>query len=402
MTSNMMLEFINSHTYDIRQTNNGRWIDQKCAFDSVTFVADCIINYLDEGGEQPFQSPNIWHQDYSMTYVQALFGKPNPTLDTTMDEYNKFFRQPMKMLAAAGILSEKKEGITIQFSVKNMDALRFIAIRERNSFEFLCAYIEKTLKDSGLWDPFASFFDEQTQERFDECKNSFWLFCKNNTPIGTSIEAGRIFTKVLNPLACKYRKRGTMRGRLSPYVITLDNLRYNKANFIDEYRGKDKSVARGDFLQPTVPSYSDYMVARAIRNLRRFNDRYNNGRSEVIDLLARGPATHMHHIFPRSQYPGIAAYMENIIALTSGQHLQEAHPNGNTQVINREFQYMCLICKAGNIQKNLTGGFGEDVVYSFADFMYVLDVGLSTDYFESLAENDFNSVMSGIDFNYQL
>ena len=113
-------------------------------------MADCIVNYLDEGGKQPFQSPNIWHQEYSMTYVQALFGKPNPTLDTTLDEYNKFFRQPMKMLSAAGILSEK--GIsTIQFSVENMDALRFISLRERNSYDFLCAYIEKTLKDSGIW-----------------------------------------------------------------------------------------------------------------------------------------------------------------------------------------------------------------------------------------------------------
>ena len=105
-------------------------------------MADCIVNYLDEGGKQPFQSPNIWHQEYSMTYVQALFGKPNPTLDTTLDEYNKFFRQPMKMLSAAGILSEK--GISpIQFSVENMDALRFISLRERNSYDFLCATLKR-------------------------------------------------------------------------------------------------------------------------------------------------------------------------------------------------------------------------------------------------------------------
>ena len=31
---------------------------------------------------------------------------------------------------------------------------------------------------------------------------------------------------------------------------------------------------------------------------------------------------------------------------------------------------------------------------------HVLDVGLSTDFFEALEENDFQSVMSGIDFNY--
>ena len=400
MTDRMLLEFINSHTYDIRQTGNGRWIDQKCAFDSVSFVADCIVNYLDEGGEQPFQSPNIWHQPYSMNYVQAWFGKPDPNLETTLDEYNKFFRQPMKMLSAAGVLSERKEGITIQFSVENMEALRYIALRERNSYQFLCAYIEKTLKDSDLWDWFASFFDEQTKERFDDCKIHFWYFCNQFTPIGTAREAGRIFTKVLNPLACKYGKKGTMRGRLSEYAITLDNLRYNKANFIDEYRGKDKAVSRGDFQQTAAPTYSDYLVARAKRNLRQFNDTFNNGRSEVVDALGRGPATHMHHIFPRSQYQEIAAYMENLIALTSGQHLQEAHPNGNTQVVDRDFQYTCLICKASSIERNLTGNTGEDVIYSFNDFMHVLDVGLSTDYFEALEDNDFTSVLSGIDFNY--
>ena len=400
MTTNLLIEFLNTHTYDIRITRNGRWIDQKCAFDAVSFVADCIVNYLDDGGVQPFQSPSIWHQDYSMAYVQALFGKPNPTLDTTLDEYNKFFRQPMKMLSAAGVLSERKEGSTIQFSVANMDVLRFIAIRERNSYEFLCAYIEKVLKDSGIWDSFASFFDEQTDERFEECKNCFWVFCKNYTPIRTSVEAGRIFTKVINPLACKYKKRGTLRGRLSEYAINLDNLRYNKVNFIDDYRGKDKAVSRGDFQRPVMPSYSDYLVEKAKKNLRKFNDEYNCGRSEVTDAFAKGIATHMHHIFPRSQFPLIATYLENLIALTSGQHLQEAHPNGNTQQINKDFQYTCLICKTEAIRRNLLGNTGEEIIYSFKDFMYVLDVGLSTDYFEGLAENDFASVMSGIDFNF--
>ena len=43
---------------------------------------------------------------------------------------------------------------------------------------------------------------------------------------------------------------------------------------------------------------------------------------------------------------------------------------------------------------------GEPVIYNFEGFMYVLDVGLKTDYFEALASNDFNSVLTGIEFNY--
>ncbi len=33
----------------------------------------------------------------------TMFSKPDPTDKSTMDEYNKFFRQPLKMLAAAGV-----------------------------------------------------------------------------------------------------------------------------------------------------------------------------------------------------------------------------------------------------------------------------------------------------------
>ncbi len=176
MTPNLLAKFINTHNYDIRVTKNGRWIDQKCAYDSVCFVADCILEYIRAGGQQPFQSPNIWKSEYAVANVQAFFGKPDPLLRSTMDEYNKFFRQPVKMLAAAGILSEEKVGIAIQFRVENIDVLEYIALRERNSYEFLCIYIEKTLRDSGLWDSFESLFDEQTKSSLESLKNRFTEF----------------------------------------------------------------------------------------------------------------------------------------------------------------------------------------------------------------------------------
>ncbi len=88
-------------------------------------------------------------------------------------------------------------------------------------------------------------------------------------------------------------------------------------------------------------------------------------------------------------------YLENLIALTSAQHLQEAHPGGNTREVDSQFQYMCLICKTNNIKKNLEGDGNVPVKYSFRDFMFVLDEGLNTDYFESIPENDFNAVIIG-------
>jgi hypothetical protein len=109
----------------------------------------------------------------------------------------------------------------------------------------------------------------------------------------------------------------------------------------------------------------------------------------------------MHHIFPKNQFKAIADYIENIIALTSGQHLQRAHPNGKTSVINKDYQYTCLICKTESIRKNILENNGESVIYNFDDFMFVLDVGLNTDYFEHLPSSDFSSVIDGIEINYE-
>lgn len=263
MTTNLLQQFINDHIYDVRQTRNGRWMDQKCAFDAVCFVADCIVDYIHDGGTMPFTSPQIWHREYSIENVMRLFGKPDPTTRSTMDEYNKFFRQPLKMLSAAGVLSEKLSGITIEFSVENMDVLEYIALRERNALDFMCMYIEKTLKDSGLWDGFASFFDAQTQDWYDNVKYQFEQFCFAYTPINTKLEADRIFTKVLNQLAFKYHKRGTVRGKISKNIITLQDIVYNKTNWYDDLTGKDKNIARGDYGN-IIPAQNTYALAMTV------------------------------------------------------------------------------------------------------------------------------------------
>lgn len=402
MTNNLLQQFINDHTYDVRQTRNGRWMDQKCAFDAVCFVADCIVDYIHDGGTMPFTSPQIWHREYSIENVMRLFGKPDPTTRSTMDEYNKFFRQPLKMLSAAGVLSEKLSGITIEFSVENMDVLEYIALRERNALDFMCMYIEKTLKDSGLWDGFASFFDAQTQDWYDNVKYQFEQFCFAYTPINTKLEADRIFTKVLNQLAFKYHKRGTARGKISKNIITLQDIVYNKTNWYDDLTGKDKNIARGDYgnIIPAQNTY-DYQVARAMRKLKYFIETYFDNEPEVRDRFSIGhKASALHHIFPRNRFPELAAYYENLIALTTAQHMQEAHPGGNTRQIDTAFQYTCLIAKTDNIRRNLLGIDGAPILYNFDDFMFVLDKGLDTEYFSSVADCDFNAVLQGIEMNF--
>jgi len=401
MTDNQIQRFLDEHKYDIRISRNGRWIDQKCALDSVCFVADCIIEYLQNDGKQPFTSVEIWHSEYAEEYVQRIFGKPNPRKRTTQDEYNKFFRQPMKMLSAAGVLREEGKS-PIKFSVVHMEILEYIARRERNAFDFLCKYIEKTLRDSGLWLSFEAFFELQTKEAYLDVKQNFSNFCHKYTPMEKKDEPNRIFIKVLNHLACNQHKKGTERGRLSANMITFDKIVYNKTNWRDDLAGKDKNVARGDYIpQPSNNDMFEYRVERAKKYLRKFNDTYNGSRSEVIGTFARGSkATHIHHIFPKSQFREIADFIENLIAITSGQHQQEAHPDGNTQIVDKDFQYLCLVSKTGSIKKNLAENHGETIIYKYEDFMYVLDTGLSTDYFSALQDYDFNSVLTGIDKYY--
>ena len=401
MTQNLLEQFLNAHDYDIRKTRNGRWIDQKCTMDELCFVADCVVVYLQEGGKQPFQSPDIWHTDYAIENVQKLFSKPDPTDKSTMDEYNKFFRQPLKMLAAAGVLREDgKKNNTIQFSVENEAVLDYLSLRERNCFDFLCSYIRKTLQDSGLWDAFESFFDEQTKEQYQNVKEVFRKFCWDYTPINNNAEPNRIFTKVLNPLAVLYKKRGTVGGALSKKIITLEDIKYNRTNFRDKDKDKNVSRQQAQMFDKSLDVVYDYNVEKVKRRLRKFNDTYNNGRSEIIDSMSIGQqATHMHHIFPKNEFPIIADYIENLIALTSGQHLQKAHPAGKTQIIDKDYQYICLMNKTENIRRNLLEDFGEPL-YDFDDYMFVLDTGLTTDYFKKLPENDFAQVAAGIEINF--
>lgn len=73
--------------------------------------------------------------------------------------------------------------------------------------------------------------------------------------------------------------------------------------------------------KPDEDYMTTYRINRAKRNLRRFNDVYRNSKTEVYDERhIDDPATQMHHIFPANEYPQIADYLENLIALTPTQH----------------------------------------------------------------------------------
>lgn len=147
----------------------------------------------------------------------------------------------------------------------------------------------------------------------------------------------------------------------------------------------------------TVSKYINQKVQPDLKTLNQIADILQ---VDVKDLLVSTLLTCITSS-QKSSFPTIADYVENLIALTSAQHMQEAHPNGNTQLMDKDFQYMCLVCKTESIRRNLQDGFGTPMFYSFENYMTVLDTGFSSSFFMGLEQDDYNSVLSGIEMNYK-
>jgi len=340
-------EYFSNFNFDLRKSHYSCWIDQKCTPDVICIIADCIINYLENDRNKEFTVKDIWNSDYSIDIIESIFRKPGVDSEASSNEYDKFFSQPIKLLAYSQVLSEEHSGHKNYYKLKNYDLLDYISIRDRNALDFLILYIEKVLKDSNLLEDFNIFFEVQTKESYLAIKQRYINFIKNNTDKNGSTEISRIFTKVINPLAFKFRKCGTENGRISNSAITYDMLLYNRLNWRDSEVAKPKNITRKEFEQ-----YMDikndniltYNVDKAKRRIKQFNDRYRDGLSEmkINGEYPSEKATQMHHIFPQNEYPTIANYLENIIALTPNQHYLEAHPDNNTQYINVRLPiFMC-------------------------------------------------------------
>ncbi len=395
MQTQQIQDFLNSYDYDIRKLHNARWIDQKCTCDVLSIIADCILEYTNYDTQVEFSISNIWNSPYTRENVMAIFSKPDTTSPYANNEYDKFFSQPINLLAYSGILQlSYKNGNTNIFKINNLKLLEFIMIRETNALTFLILYIQKVLQDSGIYNVFETFFNAQNKESFKLLKGTFVNFTIQNTPINGSVECGRIFTKILNPLAFNLRKQGTRKGHLSNTIITFDELKYNRINWRDELSGKDKITTRQEYEQTAfaLQANAHYNVQKAKRIVRRYNDNFNGSCSELKQQSEQVSATQIHHIFPASEFPQISDFIENLIALTPNQHFAMAHPNNQTSYIDKDFQYICLLAKTTTIMQDLQG------IYSFENYKFVLNTGLYTNEFNFVF--DFTALVNKIDLFY--
>ena len=378
-----MIEEIKKHLqqfdYDVRKSGNARFTDQKVTPDVLYIISNCILDFVKNESNLVFSTKDIWESDFANEEIKNIFNKPDVMNSKARSEYDKFFAQPLKMLEYSKVLKLTKKGNRNYFSVSNLNLLELISYRERNCLTFINIYLQKVLSDSGIWSLFDNFYENNTKENFDTLKDGFKEFLYTTTKINRTnkAEPGRIFTKIINPIAYSKKSCGTKRGFLSQDIIGYDELMYNRKNWRDVSKVKGETrqeyeLRAKNLIKKKKLAYSRFTMQQAKKLIAK---KYNKV-SEIQDVLAVGDATQVHHIFPRHQFPGIESYVENLILLTATQHSTKAHPNNNTRRIDKAYQYICLQSKCDTIQESVE--VINDGFYSKQDFSFVLNTGINT------------------------
>lgn len=364
--------FTQFNDFDIRVNHDARYVDQKCTPDIVCFIADCILST--SCAKKTFTVNDLWDENYFIQNARVIFGKPSPNNPDARNEYNKVLSQPLKLLAYAHVLEQCGTGKILVFKVQNMEMLEYISVKERNAYNFLLSFFEAVIDACGLDRLFIEYEQECSRDittARNNIYNRYHAFISANTPSKSKIDCARIFHKVFNVIAYSRQLPGSHGKELTWY-----DLMYNKVNCRDH--GKNKSLTREESASRSVKEanelfYIDYQVNKAIRMIKKMHGDV----SEVSDELAQGKATEVHHIFPKSKFPHLGSYLENLILLTSSQHRQKAHMRSDFKTVDIEYQQICLLSKLKTVETFIRNN-GE-TRYTKKSFVYVVNEGLMDD-----------------------
>lgn len=376
--------------FDSGGADGARWYDQKVTYENLATVAsavDVLINLRSRTSFTRFDLQDVGSLNQA---VVREYGKPALDSEDAKNEYDKFLSQNLNVLAFAGVLTSSA-GRPRTYSIRNSEVLSNLAGDETECRKFLIEYLHWVLKQFGWWHHFEKYTkSEFTNDDLRSMKSKFTTLLINTMGLGTrgsknpGVEAGRIFQKILNLLAFQYDVPGTAGGRVMVTAPSKFDLSYNRPNWRDQASKKPKNLTRKEYDQ----SREDAIGAQIPSNVRTAAMKkvrtYHNYVSEVLDSSGVN-ASHVHHIFPQSQFEELADTRENLIALTPGQHLGEAHPHGNTQKIDLVFRRTCLFRKLESIKASVTAGDG---MYSYERFAWVLHQGLGIE----VPEPDYDSI----------
>lgn len=357
-------DYFKTLNFDIRVSGNARFFDQKVQPDVLSSVCESILHCVEEGGS--FSVNDIRYCDYSNELVREIFNKPE--VKKADNEYDKFFGQPLKMLAYSGLLHENRERRAYRYSIINHELIEYISLRDRNALYFLAIYLQKVLQDSEIWSDFEYFFQEQTPNSLHRLREQYIAFIIKHTSITKELEPKRILNPMIRILAFTLKKLGAKDGKVAE--INYNDLLYNRPNWRDIK--KDKSATREEFNSTFLAtgvenkkSY-EYYISKAKRFVKKMHP-YSE-----IHRYKSYPATQAHHIFLASQFPEIADFVENIIAITPNQHFSRAHPENKTSLVDSSYQALCLLAKLDTIEHDFQNERGN---YSKDSFIDVLNIG---------------------------
>ena len=260
----------------------------------------------------------------------------------------------------------------------------------------LC-YFTKVLKDSSFYRYFEEYlatYSNNVSKARDELYYRFYLLINGNTPTHSELDIRRIFHKIFNVLACANDVPGS-KGKNKMYY---SDLMYNRTNVRDI--NKAKEMSRQEYRDiiyqnnKTIidDSVNEYYIRKAISQIKKIETG-----SEVHDSWGNGNATQVHHIFPKNEFPNLSATVENLILLTATQHNTKAHPNNKTQLIDTDYQRVCLLAKADTIENSINK-YGESF-YRKVSFIDVINQGYYLDLSTKLS---FRQIKEEINKQYRI
>lgn len=371
MTAQVFDQFMAKQNLDIRSSRY-RFMDQKVTPDVVSFISDCILN-LPKSVQGDFKKNDIWHSGYFDSNVQLVFSKPGAKNIFAANEYDKFTSQPLKTLSYAGVIKEWKVGRENHYAIQNLEVLERISMSPTSGYTFMISYLEAVYRNSGFWHHFDTYKNSLFSDSdLQLLKTKFEQFLIGNTEINGKTEARRIFPKSINPLCVASGIPGVAKGHVTDSKFNFADLMYNRENFRDEDKAKQLTRAESAILvaddASAFAAYLKYEVNKAMSAVKR----YHQPKSEVTGAHMDGAATQVHHIFPRSTHPQLAAVRENLVLLTPTQHYTLAHPNNNTSKVDPNYQLDCLLAKVTSVQKSISKG---DEHYSVSQLINVINIG---------------------------
>lgn len=301
------------------------------------------------------------------------------------DEYNKVSSYQLGLFEYASII-ERVDERPIRYKIKRRDVLEALAVNDLTASKFLTEYTEKFIRDNGLWIGFESYRNNPTQQRYIEFKESYWVWARRNTGVRTNNpqHSYRVFNKIFNVLCYKYRIPGQSSSNVIDGVCPYNFLIYNRKNFRD--KDMPSGMTRREYEETVLSQIDSEGVVHTLLKKAKEAVARKYGDSEVQEpeygyLPEKG--IHVHHILPAHAYQEFSLVRENLIALTPGQHLSDAHPKGNTRLINRHYQAVCLLQKFKNISQSIEDGEEFYEPYRFVEVVntcYELDLDPENDF----------------------